>query len=711
MPPATGTPTIHPNNAVSNVPQIVYSTAQQMYINFRRMRMMSARDTRDTSRQEWDDMTFLKYYEILKKADDQYVAPRKNEGDTSINLGTIRDKDTSLVEYAMSHDFEPVAQVFDDEDDMLEELAETGEDLVRKSLTLDNWEDKCKLVYRSMVSFGTALVEELWVERWILNKTLSKGFRPGMGTNDAQWTEKLVKQYDGCQAKLWDLRKCYPGDIRKFFMNGPQGQPFFFTVEYESYDVTKQLYGNWDRWVNVPTTVVPTAELSTGLAFSSSWTLRAITQNICEIVKYYDPIANEFAITINGVDMLPILESKKIVNGEEKTFISGYPLTEVSPSGAIPFAKYDLEPMHDFFYSKSQPGKMRVSADVENMLVKLFIIMFKQKAKPTMGNKSGRQFGPEITDPATVVNDVRDGDLFPILPNYQGALPADFSFFEMMKKELDKNSVERSWQGMDTTNGAGPTQNDDTATKSMNDMKAQSLKVAAMFDGIISGNKQLYWLRTFNIMKNWTKPIDQEVDTLNKTLVNKYRTVTLPTEIDGGQKATKKIVFTKSTPKLEKGTKKASLNDSFDVYQEELDHQKKGGGELRTTYLHPELFAQAKLSWFYTCVPVPNGNDPLGYMLFAKQITDAQTFFGPDSLNVKKLKHRFAAKTGNDFDTWFLSEQELELKQQAAAAAATPATPAAGPGKVPGKPVAGGPTQAGAASGAKPALKIGSLTH
>ena len=488
MPPVTpisGAVTIHPNNETNSPRQITYSPAAQKFISFRRMRLVAARDSRDAPRDEFDGMSFLAYYDVLKKADDQYIAPRKNAQDTSINLGTIRDKDTSLVEYAASHDFEPVAQVFDDEDEMLEDLAETGEDLVRKSLLLEDHKAKAKLIYRSMVSFGVAMVEDAWVERWILEKTLSAGYRAGIGSDQAKWTEKLVKKYDGCQAKLWDLRKCYFGDIRKFFLNGPQGQPFFFTVEYESYDVCKQIFGNWDRWDYVPNIVVPTPEISSAAVFSPFWTLRPITNNYVEIVRYYDPIANEFALTLNGIDMLPIGETKTTEQGIEKTLISGFPLTEVSPSGAIPYAKYDLEPMHDFAYSKSQPGKMRVSADVENMMVKLFIGMFKQKAKPTMGNKSGRQFGPEVTDPATTINDIREGDLFPILPNFQGAMPADYSMFELMKKELDKNSVERSWQGINET------QQDDTATKTLSDQKAQSLKVASLFDGIIFGNTQL----------------------------------------------------------------------------------------------------------------------------------------------------------------------------------------------------------------------------
>lgn len=705
--PLTGIWTLHPNNDKDSTPKIDYTTSEQAYLNFRKQRLISARDSRDAPRDEWDGMPYLIYFDILKKADDQYVAPRRNKQDTSINLGTIRDKDTSLVEYAMSHDFEPVALAYDDDDDMYDELAEAGEDMVRKSLTLDDWRDKSKLIYRSMVAFGTALVEDLYVQRWVIDKTLKNGYKAGIGSDKAEWDQYMRLKYDGCQAKLWDQRKCYPGDIRKFFMNGPQGQPYFFTVEYESYDVVKQIYGNWDRWMYVPNFVVATPEISSASNFTPWWTLKPVSMNYVEIVKYYDPIANEFAITLNGVDMLPLMKREVTENGNPKTLISGFPLTEISPSGLIPFAKYDMEPLHDFFFSKGQPAKMRVLGDIENMWTKLALIMFKQKARPTMGNKSGRQFGDELTEPGEVISDIREGDVFPVLPNYTGAVPADFTFFETIKKELDKNSVERSWQG------ASATQQDDTATKDLNDQKQQTtLKVAAMFDGIISGNKQLYYLRTYNIMKNWTKAIDQKIDGERKKLVDVYRTISIPAESKGGEKNAKKIIFTKDTPKLGKGKKRASLEDSFGIMDQEQEYKKEYGNDVRMTLLHPELFASMKVLWFYDCVPVPNSNDPLSYMVFAKQIQDAMTFFGPQSMNVKKLKHRFAQLTGSDFDTWFLNEQEMALQ----AAQNPPAAPDQGgnnssstPGNIPGKTTGAGPSMASVVQGGNPALKLGSM--
>lgn len=696
--PLSSTQTIHPNNDLKNTEPVEYSEAEKNYALFKRRRLISARDQRDAPRDEYDGMTFLRYMDVLKKHDDQYIAPRLNKVDTAINTGTIRDKDTTLVEYATKYDFEPVAQCYDLDDEMLNDMAETAEDMVRKSLMLEEAKTKFKLVYRSMVAFGTAVVEDQWVERWTIEKKIGQGFK--MGSLDATWTDEKVKTYDGCQFKLWDIRKCYWGDISKFFMNGPQGQPFFFTAEYETYDKTAQMFGDFDRWKDVPKTVVMNSEISAAAQWSETWCLRPITTNTCEIIRYYDPIANEYGLSINGIEMLPIMHKKVKVNGMEKDWVSGFPLTVISLSGAIPMAKYDLEPMHDFAISKSQPGKMRVYGDIENMVTKLILGMFKQKAKPTMGNKSGRTFGEEVTDPATVINDIREGDLFPVLPNFTGPSASDFSFYKMIQDGLSRNSIEDSFQGIDNQPG------EETATQDMNDRKAQSLKIAALFDGIIFGNGQLYWLRTYNIAKNWTKPIDYHIDTFNKTLENKYRTISVPSEIDGGEKATKKIVFTTKTPKRPKG--KPTLEDSQEIHQEEVDGKKNGKGEMRVAYIHPEVFAQMKLSWFYTSIPVPNDSDPLSYVLFAKQVTDAINLFGRESINVKKLKHRFASITGNDFDTWFISQQELDQVQQKMQQDAM-AQAGGQTGNIPGKPVGGQPTIANASGGQNLSKPIGAL--
>ena len=95
----------------------------------------------------------------------------------------------------------------------------------------------------------------------------------------------------------------------------------------------------------------------------------------------------------------------------------------------------------------------------------------------------------------------------------------------------------------------------------------------------------------------------------------------------------------------------------------EMDSKKETGKEISIVHLNPEVLASIKLNWFYYCIPVINENDPMAYMMFAKQLGDAIAAFGIDSMKVSRLKKEFAKMTGKDFDTWFLNEQELQQHQ------------------------------------------------
>ena len=102
MAPVVGSQTLHVNESTADVPKPDYSPAMIQYQQMRRLRFIAARDIRDATHPEFDDMTFLEWYDKMKKMDDQYVAPRKNAQDTSINTGTVRDCKDVLVSLVLS---------------------------------------------------------------------------------------------------------------------------------------------------------------------------------------------------------------------------------------------------------------------------------------------------------------------------------------------------------------------------------------------------------------------------------------------------------------------------------------------------------------------------------------------------------------------------------------------------------------------------------
>lgn len=55
-------------------------------------------------------------------------------------------------------------------------------------------------------------------------------------------------------------------------------------------------------------------------------------------------------------------------------------------------------------------------------------------------------------------------------------------------------------------------------------------------------------------------------------------------------------------------------------------------------------------------------------MMFIENIKNAIEIFGPESINVEKLKQRYSAVIGEDYETWFKDEGTLnELMASAGA--------------------------------------------
>ena len=113
---------------------------------------------------------------------------------------------------------------------------------------------------------------------------------------------------------------------------------------------------------------------------------------------------------------------------------------------------------------------------------------------------------------------------------------------------------------------------------------------------------------------------------------------------------------------------------SEDIHQEELDYEKEHGTQVAYTYIDPELMKQVlEDDDYYLCyevVPVDKNNDMFNQLVFTNMITQATNLFGADSLQVDRLKKRFAQVMGEVFDDIFLGAQELEAKRAQAAAAA-----------------------------------------
>jgi len=422
-----------------------------------------------------------------------------------------------------------------------------------------------------------------------------------------------------CKSTLISGTKVYLGNMREFHM---ANQPFVFTKEIIPYRKAESIYRNWERWEHVPKKIRKTTESDgSDETIYTDWSLDGVDKDMVEIIKYQDKWNNEYMILVNGVMMLPV----------------GFPLEAVSPSGEYTIAKGVAEPISEFFpYGKSSPAKSKADQEVLDEMIKLMVLKTQQSYKPPMANRTKRVLSSRIFHPGTIHADIDPNMIKPIITP-TGVTPAEFSAFELVKKIIDEKTVSPQFSGQSATG----TQ---TATEIMELKKQQMMKLGLLIWGVMDLEKQMCWLRIQNILENWTKPIDNKVDDIKGELSNVYRTISIDTTLEGGQKGTKMIEF---NPEL-------SQSLSSEQVKAEEDFLSTPSKEVRKAYINPDVLRALKYIWFITITPTEKDSSELDRVLFTQNIKDASELFGFQSMNLEYLRERFAILAKEDPSKFFI---------------------------------------------------------
>lgn len=595
---------------------VQYNDEEQQYWSYLTRRISSARDQRDSDHMEFDGMDYITHYETNQKAANSYIEPKRNRMDTRVVTGTTREKENTLLSALLNYNLEPAFDAYDMEDFIIEDLGMTITDLVKKSRELEEYDDKRKIIYREFLDQGSVFVEDVWVERFCVEKDVKMDWSKGVSVSKTNWKKRLGKVYKGAEARLIPGTKVYLGNIRANFI---KDQPYLFTYETVSYEEARSIYGQWERWKNVPRKIVKFAETADNYIDYRNWSLFEIENDTVEIIKYYDKFNNEFMIMLNGVMMLPV----------------GFPLTAISPSGTYPIAQSNVEDMAFFAYGKSVPAKTKVHQQILDEFIKLIVLKTQQSFQPPMANNTGRTLSQNIYFPGKINNDIDTEKIKPLF-DANGVSQAEFQAFQFIKQIVDEASVSPVFSG-DFMKG------DQTATQILEMKKQQMMKLGLVIWGVISLERQLAWLRAYNLLQNWTQPIDEKIDDVRGKIEKQYRSISVKTNLENGRDGRRIIKF---NPELANTLSPEQIMAEEDFLSQSIP--------TRVTYLNPEALRILKCQLFVTVTPTEKHTSTLERVLFTQNIRDAAAIFGPQSLNMDGLKERFAILAKENPDTFFL---------------------------------------------------------
>lgn len=603
--------------------------------------MCSLRTEFFAPRVELDGMNRAQYYESNRKQDLSYIPPKKNKTDMRVVTGTTREKDTTLLSTLLNLNMVPDITAFDSDDLIVSGLGDDMTDLVKKTREVEVWDKKRPIIYREMIAQGDVFVEETYIEDFIEMPLEKIDWDPEKdGVADLSFTSRLKKIHSGCAARMVRGNMIFLGDM---------------TIEYiEDQDIVaictimprsraSARYSKWERWKNVPIEInqIEMLESAAGVYSTTNWAMFQTPSGQVSEVKLFQKATNQFQIYLNGIPMLP----------------HNYPMTALYRSGELPFAQGKLEPISNFALSKSQPSKTKVDQEILDEVTMLMVEAMRQKRKPPMGTKTDKVYSANIFAAGTVTPEV-DGQTFhSILPDSAMRLEnTEFSFYNTIKESINEKTTN------DVYSGEGQ-RGVDTLGQAEIMKEQQMLKLGASFDGANHLERRLAWLRVENAVCNLTIPVDSSMEVLGEGLgkqlksVNKYRSMSVSTTVENGEKGVRLFRFTdKEFPTIgEQAKEEKELSDQY-------------GQQVRITYLNAEMLRMMRYKWFIVVIPTPKSNDRLSQLMFVKNVQEAINIFGPESLNQDYIKQRFAVLINEDYNKFFKSVDIMAMLQGAGGA-------------------------------------------
>jgi hypothetical protein len=602
-----------------------------------------------------NQMTYSQNYRTNMLAANSDTPPRANAEDTQVVTGTTREKVLAIVAAVLQLNFETKFMAFDKDDMQDEELAMAMTDCVERANKMEQWDEKKIYAYFEMATQGDVYVEENFIDETLTDKKKIK---------ISDLTEALMKDYKAdyktktvqgmCQRNIIPGTQVYKGSMTERIL---RNQPHIWTREVRPYEVVKSIYGSLPRWKNVPRRLVTVGPgISADYATALNWRLETIDNEQCEILKRQDRFNDEYSLYINGVKMLP----------------NGFPMP-------WEFQEYNLvqgslEPISAFFSeSKSIPCKTKLDQEILDEMYRLAVLKTQKSFMPPIANYSTNLLSRSMFLPGKVTNNLQKGEVEVLGGNPQmyAMQPSEFSMIQMIKKFIDEKSISPALEG----NQQG---GDQTATENNNIMMQAKQKLGLMIFGFINFHMQLDTIRLYNILENYTKPVDTKLNKLKDGVTNKYRSISVQKTIGDKGLGTRHVQFT---------TEHNSPSELWDM-ENGVTRDKNGTPTsnnppkkpTQILQVNPEVLRSLKFTWFGQCDPSQRETTLSEKISFGDDLVQAVNLFGQQKVNLDYAAQKWAEQRKLDPNLFF--NQNAPAGQQPQPGAPAPGQPGV-PGQTP----------------------------
>lgn len=637
--------------------ELVLNDPQVQYLSFLEQRLRDAQEKRDRVWPEFNNKSYLEYYQDNEKIANTYPEPVKNDDEEKLSSGTIESKLGTLLSHIDNLNLTPAVEAYDQEDEPLRDLGVAFTDILDRVAEHDGGLDggdteKRMLRQKDLMKQGTVFIQDKWCTKKRAQKVLKKKF-DGKFNFDA-WDTAWKTVYQGPDRVLLYGPNVYLGDITVFSM---EEQPYVFTVETMSYDIAKTLFGGLENWEYVRQGPIPpvVGEIQAGARtiYDGKFRLLTLKNTQVEVIKYQDPIRDEFQIIINGIMMLPI----------------GFPLSAVTAGGRINIAKQILFPINpQFAYGKSfvSSGDVYALSKQIDEMIRLFVMKTKKSITPPYINMSGKIISRRTLMAGNITSGIPPNALQPIGNEGQGVTQGEYQIYKELLDLVDKTTIGPAFQGQ---YGGSNT----TATEVIEVQRQARLSLGIIITACTLMEVKLSYLRLPIIIANYFTPTAEGLNE-DGGMEREYKGLTRETDIDNAGAGTRRIIPTDG-----------ELPSKAAVRAMEIMDENASGYPSQRIYLSVRALRAMEIRWRVVVKPQERDKSAYEKLMFREALSDAIALYNLGSKpNIAGLEQRYAKAYGVDRNEVFGSADDLSA----------PMDPALMEGKVPGMSNASGSSTA-----------------
>lgn len=591
-----------------------YTREEEEYLAALKKRLHAAKDQRDTQHDEFDGMDYLTHYESCERLANTFIQPKRNREDTNFQSGMARQKLFALLAALSNLNLKGDISAYDKDALKIQSLGDAMEDIIARTDELDNDEEKQILRFYELLKHGTVFVEEVWQEQDRKKKKLKRKY-DGL-VRGVKWDEKIEKAFARPTRNIIPGTNVYLGDLTKYDVSD---QPYIFTVEIKPYEEAEAIFGNWERWDNVPCELAEVNPNEKTSGYDPNWRLLEAKDNQVEIIRYQDKWGNEFAVLLNGVLMTPV----------------GLPL----PYGLDDYTitQQNLEPIHSkFAYGKSLVSRIKNKVAILDEFMRLGILKTQKSFMPPYLNLSGRMLTARAFMPGKITHGIPPNSLVPLSEKEsQGVTNSELAMISEIQNSIDSETTSPVFSGQ-TSKGSA------TATEIVELQRQAKMMLGLTIFAVSTLEWKLTWKRIRNILSNW---FQEEEVMKDGQPTKRYKPLGVDRPIEGEGQGRRVVVPTKNIPTAET------------ILRAEEALSMEQGMPVRLIFIDPDELNLMKLQWQVTVTPKEKKSSEVEKLLFRAEMADAQ-MFGP-MLNLDYLAERFASVWNENAQKMFKKQAEM----------------------------------------------------